>query len=165
MFNLINSKLTIIFVLVWGLCSCTHTHFYIVRHAEKSSSPTSDPELTLEGKKRAEKLKEILKTKDIQQIYSTKTVRTLNTAKPLADLNNIEVKIYDAKNQSQFIEELKFSNRNSLIVGHSNTIRYVVNGLSEKEVLSKDLEDSEYNFLFHIKKNKKGKPKIAINHF
>lgn len=150
---------------MWGLCSCTCTHFYIVRHAEKSTSPASDPELTLEGKKRAEKLKEILKTKNIQQIYSTKTVRTLNTAKPLAELNNVEVKIYDAKNQSQFIEELKISKKNTLVVGHSNTIRHVVNGLSEKEVLSKDLEDSEYNYLFHIKKNKKGKPKIAINHF
>ena len=165
MFNLINSKLTIIFVLVWGLCSCTNTHFYIVRHAEKSTNPTSDPELTLEGKKRAEKLKGILKTKDIQQIYSTKTVRTLNTAKPLANLINLEVKFYDAKNQNQFIKELKSSKKNTLVVGHSNTIRYLVNGLSEKEVLKKDLEDSEYNFLFHIKKNKKGKPKIAINHF
>ena len=115
--------------------------------------------------KRAEKLKEILKSKDIQQIFSTKTVRTLNTALPLAELINKEVKIYDAKNQNQFIEELKSSKNNTLVVGHSNTIRYIINGLSEKEVLSKDLEDSEYNFLFHVKINKKGRSKIAINHF
>lgn len=151
--------------MVWGLCSCTNTHYYIVRRSEKSTIPAADPELTLEGKKRAEKLKEILKSKDIQQIFSTKTVRTLNTALPLAELINKEVKIYDAKNQNQFIEELKSSKNNTLVVGHSNTIRYIINGLSEKEVLSKDLEDSEYNFLFHVKINKKGRPKIAINHF
>lgn len=151
--------------MVWGLYSCTNTHYYIVRHSEKSTIPIADPELTLEGKKRAEKLKEILKSKDIQQIFSTKTVRTLNTALPLAELINKEVKIYDAKNQNQFIEELKSSKNNTLVVGHSNTIRYIINGLSEKEVLSKDLEDSEYNFLFHVKINKKGRPKIAINHF
>lgn len=165
MSNLTNSKLTLIIVMVWGLCSCTNTHYYIVRHSEKSTTPAADPELTLEGKKRAEKLKEILKSKDIQQIFSTKTVRTLNTALPLAELINKEVKIYDAKNQNQFIEELKSSKNNTLVVGHSNTIRYIINGLSEKEVLSKDLEDSEYNFLFHVKISKKGRPKIAINHF
>ncbi|MCP9762198.1 phosphoglycerate mutase family protein [Lacihabitans soyangensis] len=148
----------------WALSSCT-TSFYIVRHAEKSTSPKENPVLTEAGSQRAERLKKILENKGIERVYSTKTVRTTTTAKPLANARKIEIEIYEPKNQSALIETLKKSKQNTLIVGHSNTIRHIINGLSEKEFLKKDLEDSEYSNLYLVKRGKLGKPKAKVQQY
>jgi 2,3-bisphosphoglycerate-dependent phosphoglycerate mutase len=148
----------------WALSSCT-TSFYIVRHAEKSTTPKEDPLLTEAGSQRAERLKTILEHKAIEKIYSTKTVRTLTTGKPLADAQSIQIETYEPKNQTALIETLKKSKQNTLVVGHSNTIRHIINGLSEKEFLKKDLEDSEYSDLYLVKRGKFGKPKVKVQQF
>ena len=166
MYNLIISKINtwIAILVVWALSSCT-TNFYIVRHAEKSTAPKEDPLLTEAGSQRAERLKSILENKGIEKIYSTKTVRTMTTGKPLADAKSIQIEIYEPKNQSALIESLKKSKQNTLVVGHSNTIRHIINGLSEKEFLKKDLEDSEYSNLYLVKRGKLGKPKVKVEEF
>ena len=153
-----------IVIMVWTLSSCT-TSFYIVRHAEKSASPKEDPLLTVEGSQRAERLKTILENKGIEKVYSTKTVRTMTTGKPLADAQKLEIEIYEPKNQSALIETLKKSKQNTLIVGHSNTIRHIINGLSEKEFLKKDLEDAEYSHLYLVKRGKLGKPRVTVEEY
>ncbi len=86
MYNLIISKKYIFMTIlvVWAVSSCT-TSFYVVRHAEKSTTPKEDPILTEAGSQRAERLKMILENKGIERVYSTKTVRTTTTGKPLAD--------------------------------------------------------------------------------
>jgi broad specificity phosphatase PhoE len=150
--------------VVWALNSCT-TSFYVVRHAEKSTSPKDDPVLTETGSQRAEKLKTILEKKSIQRIFSSQTVRTVTTAKPLSDASKLNIEIYDPKNQTDFIETLKKSKQNTLVVGHSNTIRHIINGLAEKVVLSKDLEDAEYSNLYWVKRRKLGKPKVKVQQF
>lgn len=166
MFNQIISKKNalIAILVVWALSSCT-TSFYIVRHAEKSGTPKEDPLLTEAGSQRAERLKGILANKGIEKIFSTQTVRTVSTAKPLTDALKLNIEIYDPKNQTAFIETLKKSKQNTLIVGHSNTIRYIINGLAEKEFLKKDLEDSEYSNLYLVKRGKLGKPKVKVEEY
>ena len=151
-------------LMVWALSSCT-TSFYIVRHAEKSASPKEDPLLTEIGSQRAEMLKIILEKKGIEKIYSTKTVRTMTTGKPLADAQKLEIEIYEPKNQSALIETLKKSKQNTLIVGHSNTIRHIINGLSEKKFLKIDLEDAEYSHLYLVKRGKLGKPRVKVEEY
>lgn len=143
--------------------SCT-TKFYIVRHAEKSTTPKEDPTLTEVGSARAEKLKMILENKNIEEIYSTNTTRTKSTANPLAQKIQKEIQIYDARNQTEFIEKLKKSKKNTLIIGHSNTIRFTINGLGETEFLKEDLTDLEYDNLFIVKRGA-GKPKIKREKF
>lgn len=150
--------------MVWVLNSCT-TNFYVVRHAEKSTSPKDDPVLTEIGSHRAEKLKYILEKKRIQRIFSSQTVRTVTTAKPLSDASKLNIEIYDPKNQTDFIESLKESKQNKLVVGHSNTIRHIINGLAESVVLSKDLKDAEYSNLYWVKRRKLGKPKVKVQQF
>jgi 2,3-bisphosphoglycerate-dependent phosphoglycerate mutase len=140
------------------LNSCT-TNFFIVRHAEKSTTPKDDPILTEAGTARAEKLKTILESKNIEEIYSTNTTRTKSTANPLVQKIQKEIQIYDAKNQTEFIEKLKKSKKNTLVVGHSNTIRFVINGLGETEFLKADLTESEYDNIFIVKRGS-GKPKV-----
>jgi 2,3-bisphosphoglycerate-dependent phosphoglycerate mutase len=155
--------ITLVFV-VWALSSCT-TNFYIVRHAEKSSAPKEDPLLTEAGSQRAERLKRILENKGIEKVYSTKTVRTTTTVKPLANAKKVEIEIYEPKNQMAFIETLKNSKQNTLIVGHSNTIRHIINGLAEREFLKKDLEDAEYSHLYLVKRGKFGKPRVRVEEY
>lgn len=166
MYNLIISRKNILLTIlvVWALSSCT-TSFYIVRHAEKSTSPKEDPILTEAGIKRAERLKTILENKGIERVYSTKTVRTTTTGKPLADARNLQIEIYEPKNQTALIETLKKSKQNTLLVGHSNTIRHIINGLAEKEVLKKDLEDAEYSNLYLVKRGKFGKPRVKVEEY
>ena len=112
-----------------------------------------------------ERLKIILENKGIEKVYSTKTVRTTSTAKPLTEAQKLEIEIYEPKNQSALIETLKKSKQNTLIVGHSNTIRHIINGLSEKKFLKKDLEDAEYSHLYLVKRGKLGKPRVKVEEY
>lgn len=155
-------------IVFWALLvflqSCTST-YYIVRHAEKSTTPPNDPLLTEKGLQRAQNLKVMLSDKKIERIYSTKTQRTMDTARPLAQVLHKEIEIYSASEQAGFIEKLKSIKSNSLIIGHSNTIRHIINGLAQKEILSKDLEDYEYDNVFVVKRKTIGKPKYETIKF
>lgn len=147
-----------IFCLLLSISGC-QTTYYVVRHAEKATEPRKDPVLTPEGEQRAERLKEIMLTKSIEKVFSSDYVRTKKTAEPTANALNLPVELYNPANQSSFINTLKGFDKNTLIVGHSNTIRYVINGLTEEETLKQDLEDNEYSNLFIIKRYRSAKKK------
>lgn len=149
-------KLILFLVITFILTSCSHT-YYIVRHAEKASaSPGTtmntpdDPPLSDEGSKRAEALKEILKDKKIKRIFSTNTKRTRLTAEPVSKLAGVSIETYGPRPDSAFISLLKGISGNVLVVGHSNTVDDVVNGLVNQKTLS-DLADSEYDNLFVVR--------------
>ena len=133
--------------------SCSHT-YYIVRHAEKAtqgSNMSSDVPLTDEGKERAKTIKEILKNKKIAYVFSTNTIRTKSTAQPTADYFHLTTEIYGPGLDSAFIILVKSKKKNTLIVGHSNTVDDIVNMLAGKKELTTDLPDTEYNRLFIVK--------------
>ena len=83
-------------------------------------------------------------------VYSTNTIRTKSTVQPTADYFHLLVKIYGPRPDSAFIAELKKYKANVLVVGHSNTVDDIVNGLTGENKL-KDLDDSEYNRLFVVR--------------
>lgn len=137
--------------------SCSHS-YYIVRHAEKATAEanmSSDVPLTEKGKDRAEALKDILKNKKIAYVFSTNTIRTRSTAQPTADYFHLATEIYGARPDSAFIGLLKSKKKNTLIIGHSNTVDEVINKLCGETMLPDDLPESEYDNLFIVKK--KGK--------
>ncbi|MBN8880244.1 MAG: histidine phosphatase family protein [Sphingobacteriales bacterium] len=139
------------------LASCTTQRYYIVRHAEKAATApgtamtSSDPPLTDAGKKRAEDLKEVLKTKKIGYIFSTNTVRTRETAEPTRAYFGLTTETYAPMPDEAFISRLKALKKNALIVGHSNTVDDIVNKLSGNNYLT-DLPETEYNHLFIVSK-------------
>lgn len=151
-----------IFALLLLLTSCSTQRYYIVRHAEKAAVPagsmsSTDPPLTDAGKKRAEDLKEVLKTKKIGFIFSTNTIRTKETAEPTRAYFGLTTEIYSPMPDEAFIARLKTLQKNTLIVGHSNTVDDLVNKLSGEKKLT-DLPETEYNHLFIvIRKGKKWK--------
>jgi 2,3-bisphosphoglycerate-dependent phosphoglycerate mutase len=156
---------TTLFVLIVALSSCSST-YYVVRHAEKeaaSSNMTSDVPLSAMGQERAQALKSELQNKGIKRIYSTNYLRTKGTAQPLSDAIGVGVEVYNP-GDTAFVRRLKeLKKGNTLVVGHSNTVDDLVNGITGKNLL-KDLPDTQYGDLFVIKK--KGKAyQYEVKHF
>ena len=133
------------------LISCQSTNqIYIVRHAEKSTEPANDPNLTIEGKVRAETLKSILKDKNIKAIFSTATKRTVETATPLSSLINIPIQYYGNDTLPVFLQNVISLKKNALIVGHSNTIVFMISGLDLPHTIN-SIADNDYDNMFIIK--------------
>ena len=144
---------SILVIIAFIFVSCRATNYYVVRHAERASSTnmTSDVPLSDDGMQRAQALKAALQKEGIKHIFSTNYVRTKSTAQPLADAVNVPVQIYDPRDTT-FPGKLKSMKGNILIVGHSNTVDDLVNGLSGRKEVQGDLTDSQYGDLFVIKK-------------
>jgi 2,3-bisphosphoglycerate-dependent phosphoglycerate mutase len=126
----------------------------LVRHAEKDTSEmanSSDPSLTQQGRKRAERLVKAIKKYRPGAVYSTDFIRTRDTAAPIAKRRDVQVKIYDAKNPNALIDEiLKSKTKRFVIVGHSNTIPSLANLLLKQDLL-KPYDESIYGNLLIIR--------------
>jgi len=141
-------------LLFFSACS---PRIYIVRHAEKApAGPNmiSDVPLSVVGQQRADDLLEELKSKKIKYVYSTQTVRTISTATPTADFFGLPIEIYNPRPDSAFVQKIKSLKKNTLIVGHSNTVDDLVNMISGQNAIPGDLPDTEYDNLFIIKGRK-----------
>jgi phosphohistidine phosphatase SixA len=136
------------------LTSCATTQFYVVRHAEKEAATenamSTDVPLSAAGAQRAVALKDALKDKKISAIYSTPTHRTTGTARPLSNETGVAIQIYNPSD-ARFLPQLrKHKGTPVLVVGHSNTVDDIVNGLAGKQLLQ-DLPDNQYGDLFLLK--------------
>lgn len=151
----------LLFLFISLLSTACTTSYYIVRHAEKvpaegSGAMSNDLPLTAAGKERAEALKEIMKTKKIGYIFSTNTNRTKSTAEPTKAYFNLETTLYTPQPDTAFITKLRSLKKNTLVVGHSNTVDDIVNKLCGSLKIPADLKETEYDNLFVVKK-KRGK--------
>lgn len=144
------------FAALLVFASCKTTTYYVSRHAEKEGGGTmamsADPPLSAEGQKQAADLKNFLTAKNIKTIYSTNYARTIATAEPTRLAYGVTLKTYDPRRNDQLIQELKaIGDGNVLVVGHSNTVDDIVNGLMGISELT-DLPETEYGSLFIVKK-------------
>ena len=126
----------------------------LLRHAEKDLSEKadkSDPELTAEGKQRAERLIKAIGKYRPGVFYSTNFKRTRDTLAPLAKKRGKEVQIYEAKQPQELINKMFGSGTKRFVVsGHSNTIPPLANLLIKKD-LFKNLDESEYAVIWLVK--------------
>lgn len=152
-------------IFVFCLYSCGNT-YYIVRHGEKAPVPpgstqqaASDPPLSDSGEARAIALRERLKNKSVEHIFSTNYKRTVSTVLPLNErLKNVTIELYSPRKDSldPFITKLKSIRKgNVVIAGHSNTVDDIVNRLTGESNIPSDLDESQYDNLFIVKR--KGK--------
>jgi phosphohistidine phosphatase SixA len=136
------------------LFSCTKT-FYIVRHAEKAAATGSmnsnNPPLTPEGEERARVLRDSLLPRNIEAIYSTNTIRTMSTARPLSEALNLEVRLYRTDSITILAKKLIKRKRNTLWVGHSNTVDDIVAALMKGTRYFDDLPDAAFDRLFRVR--------------
>ncbi len=111
------------------------TTYYFIRHAEKDRSDPSEknPHLKEEGSKRSENWSHILGNVKFDAIYSTNYYRTIETAKPTADKNKLDISIYNERSSNyvdKFLKDTK--GKTVLVVGHSNTTPAFVNAVLGK---------------------------------
>jgi phosphohistidine phosphatase SixA len=119
---------------------------FLVRHAEKVSTAADAP-LSPEGQKRAECLASTLKDTGIKQIYVTDVLRTQQTVAPLAKALKIKPTILPAKDTNALIKNLVYTGGgNILVVGHSDTIPFVIARLQGGTVAP--IGENEYDRLF-----------------
>lgn len=135
----------------------------LLRHAEKDTSPGAnkdDPQLTAEGKQRAERLVETIKKYKPEYIYSTNYRRTVSTVTPLAEKLNARYRLQIQKYDHTELEELanqllKLKGRTIVVAGHNTTTPMLANILVKQQKYG-GLNESEYNkiWIIKIKKNK-----------
>ena len=95
---------------------------FIVRHAEKASTGGKDPDLSVEGQKRADALANILKDSQITSVFVTEFKRTQETAAPTARAAHVNPTVIPANDMASLVQKLRALKGNALVVGHGNTI-------------------------------------------
>tara|TARA_A100001015_G_scaffold316383_1_gene430509 strand:+ start:3501 stop:3995 length:495 start_codon:yes stop_codon:yes gene_type:complete len=160
-------KKSIVLILLGLTFSVSSIHaqtlktFVLVRHAEKATDDPKDPSLTAEGDQRAMDLMEMFKLEEVEAIYSTPFKRTINTVKPLADLQQVEVKEYNPFDKGFLGWVVENSSGTVFISGHSNTIPFMVNELIGEDRFEQ-LDDSEYNKIFVVTLTQLGNGKVMV---
>ena len=133
------------------LCSCSTTTYYVVRHAEKTSTDCTAPLAQL-GFQRAEALKDSLLSKHVDSIFVSTCLRTQQTAQPLATAMGktmIEFEPTTAKTDSLIRRLNKIRGKKVLIVGHANTIPAIILGLSGMTITP--IADTDFDNLYTVR--------------
>ena len=145
------------FLLILGACTAQNSPktIYIVRHAEKQLEG-KDPELAYVGEVRAKKLAQILEKEAIKRVLTTDYTRTRNTAQPTAAAAGLTLEVYDPKNQDALVADLRASEGNVLVVGHSNTVSQLANAFVGEGEKFADLTDLEYDYIYVVTLEKNG---------
>lgn len=137
----------------------------LLRHAEKDISPSADkvnPDLTPEGKQRAQNLVKKIKKYKPTAIFSSDYIRTKSTVAPLAEKRKLTVQIYDPRKLNELADIIMEGKYKSVVVvGHNNTTPALANLLIKQEKYQPLLE-TEYSkiWIIKIKKNDKKPNKI-----
>jgi broad specificity phosphatase PhoE len=141
-------KLILLLCLIAGFVSAQDqtdkpTTLILIRHAERGNDGSKDPPLADAGTIRANNLVNVFKNTDIVAIYSSDYKRTKNTAAPLAQTKNLEIKLYEPMKEDE-IKKIIAENKGKtvLVVGHSNTTPWTANVLTGGEL--KDFADTDY---------------------
>jgi phosphohistidine phosphatase SixA len=123
----------------------------LVRHAEKADATSQDPELSAEGKQRAERLVKVAGKYKPGAFYSTNFKRTRDTLAPLAAKRKKTVETYDARKPAELLDLITKSKiKRHIVAGHSNTVPGLANFIAKKDVF-KNLDESEYGVIWVIR--------------
>jgi phosphohistidine phosphatase SixA len=120
---------------------------YLVRHGEKEAVG-KDPDLTPQGRQRAQNIATILGKAGVKHIFSTDTRRARQTAQPLAQASGVPVQLYDPRTPQALVAKAKALNGAVLVVGHSNTLSELVRLFGGQPGL--DIAENEYDRLYQL---------------
>ncbi len=127
----------------------------IFRHAEKETPTEGDdtePDISIEGQKRALRLVKFLEKYKPMQIYSTEYARTIQTVTPLSRIKNLPIQFYEPGKMQEFADKLLSfkKNRRIVVVGHNATTVQLVN-LLLKQIKYEMPPESEYGKIWIIR--------------
>lgn len=144
-----------------GLGNEQTTVFFLVRHAEKNLEEKDNPNLTEEGKRRANLLAQLMKNANVLRVGHTNTKRSVQTAQPLIKTLNCGYDIYASSSIEAYLLNTTEACKGKavLVVAHSNTIPTILNHFVGKEQF-KDIPDDEYDNLFVVSVIKNGNASV-----
>lgn len=105
--------------------TCWPSEIYVTRHAEKQQAQGErDPNLSIKGKQRAERLANKLSSTEISGLYASGYKRTEQTLIPLSQQKKLTIQQYDPRNQQALVDQLikNYCEKSVVIAGHSNTV-------------------------------------------
>lgn len=127
------------------------TTVIIVRHAERATEPADDPVLTPAGSERAEALLAAVRGAGITHILTTELSRTRLTAAPTATALGITPATVSTRSPQHVAAVIDSVRARAggviLVVGHSNTVPGIVNGLGGQ---APEICDMEYDNLYVV---------------
>lgn len=129
----------------------------VIRHAEKSTEPASDPELTLQGEDRAIALTRFLRHNKVDAIFTSELRRTIATAAVLARQRGIAPVVVKADAVKELVAKIQALPEDAvvLVVGHSNTVPTILSELGVADKVS--IRDDEYGRVFVVTPTKSGR--------
>jgi 2,3-bisphosphoglycerate-dependent phosphoglycerate mutase len=148
--------------IILALCllsSYSQQTFYIVRHAEKADN-SNDPQLSQQGIDRAVDLEKYLASKKLDTVFTSTFKRTMLTGLTVSLPRAIPQLTIDQQNQqalNEFIQRMKSikTDKDILIVGHSNTVPTIVQGLCGQSVATIAENDYDNIYIIEIKNGNK----------
>jgi 2,3-bisphosphoglycerate-dependent phosphoglycerate mutase len=140
----------------------------IFRHADKETAVEGDetePDISIEGQKRAVRLVKVLEKYKLTRLFSTNYPRTIQTITPLSRIKNLPPEFYEPGNLAELARKILLSDkqRRIAVVGHNSTTFQLANLLLESNKYAMP-EDSDYGKIWIIR-IKNGKVKdMVINY-
>jgi 2,3-bisphosphoglycerate-dependent phosphoglycerate mutase len=112
----------------------------IFRHADKEpfvEGDDSEPDISVDGQKRAVRLVKILEKYKPARLFSTRYPRTIQTVTPVSRIKNLPVEFYEPGDMNALVEKILASEnqRRIAVVGHNSNAFQLANLL---------LKDSKY---------------------
>lgn len=137
----------------------------IFRHADKEpevEGDESDPDISIEGQKRAVRLVKVLEKYKPERLFSTNYARTIQTVTPLSRIKNLPVELYDAGDLKALVEKILASEgkRTVAVVGHNLTSYELANLLLKTSKYTMP-PDADYGRIWILRvKNGKVRDKV-----
>jgi broad specificity phosphatase PhoE len=134
----------------------------LVRHAEKQIVPpeNKDPDISVEGEKRAAELAKMFGDAGIGAIYVSQYKRTQQTVKPLADKLGIAATPIEAQKTPELIKQIRAQKAGQVVfvAGHNNTVPEVIAGLGGPKLPI--IPETQYDNLYILTVNTDGSAKL-----
>jgi phosphohistidine phosphatase SixA len=124
----------------------TGPNYYVMRHLQKAQG--QDPGLSAEGGRNAQLLADMLAADPPAAIYVSATRRARETAAPLAARLGLAPKEYDPSDTPTLLQEVLRETGTVLVVGHSNTVPDIVEGLGGAR--PPDIGEDQFGDIWHI---------------
>jgi broad specificity phosphatase PhoE len=115
---------------------------------QRRSTAGKDPDLSIQGQKRADALAHILKDSQITSVFVTEFKRTQETAAPTARAAHVSTTVVPGNDTGVLVEKLRALNGNALVVGHGNTIPDLLKALGIATPVS--IPEDDYTEIFAV---------------
>ena len=126
----------------------------IFRHADKepeTEGDDSEPDISVEGQKRAVRLVRVLEKYKPARLFSTAFPRTIQTVTPLSRIKNLPIESYEGNLQELADKILASEDRRSIAVVGLNSTNYELVNLLLKEKKYTMTDESDYGKIWILR--------------